>query len=109
MVKQFYFKQFNLACHSFAFSLNVKPFYLTHGYDPIRVLPLQARMDLGVMARKPHSVFPRVSGTGAIPSDCLVLYAGYSLGVFSILGRDTVGLLYSFHPNQPTGLMDWIG
>ena len=30
MIKLFYFKQFNLACHSFALSLNVKQFYVTH-------------------------------------------------------------------------------
>ena len=36
MIKQFYFKQFNSAYHLFAFSLNVKQFYLTHREDPIR-------------------------------------------------------------------------
>ena len=30
MIKQAYFKQFNLACHLFAHSLNVKQFYLIH-------------------------------------------------------------------------------
>ena len=30
MVKQFHFKQFNLACHLFKLSLNVRQFYLTH-------------------------------------------------------------------------------
>ena len=32
MIKQFYFKQFNLACYLFALTLNVKQFYLTHRY-----------------------------------------------------------------------------
>ena len=36
MFKQFYFKQFTLACHSFALSLNVKQFYLTHRSKTIR-------------------------------------------------------------------------
>ena len=30
MIKQFYFKQFNLVYHFVALSLNVKQFYLTH-------------------------------------------------------------------------------
>ena len=30
MIKQFYFKLFNLACNLFTLSLNVKQFYLTH-------------------------------------------------------------------------------
>ena len=30
MIKQFYFKQFNLASHLFAFNVHVKQFYLTH-------------------------------------------------------------------------------
>ena len=30
MIKQFYFKQFSLACHLFVLNLNVKQFYFTH-------------------------------------------------------------------------------
>ena len=55
-----YFKQFNLACHLFAFSLNVKQFYLTDRVvGPYQVLPLQARVDLGVMKIKQYSIFPK--------------------------------------------------
>ena len=48
---------------------------------PYQVLPLQARVDLGAMAMKGLSAFPQSSGiTGTLPSRCLVLYPGYSLG-----------------------------
>ena len=33
MIKQFFFKQFNLACHLFAHSLNVKQFYLSRRWN----------------------------------------------------------------------------
>ena len=59
MNKQFYFKQFNLACHFFALILNVEQFYLTHRYDPIRLQSLRARVDLGAMAMKGYSAFPK--------------------------------------------------
>ena len=44
--------QFNIS-HLFAHSLNVKQFY--------QVLPLQVRVDLGVMAMKVFSTFPKAS------------------------------------------------
>ena len=44
------------------------------------MLPLQARVDLRVMAMKGYSAFPQSSSiTGATPSDCLVTYPGHSL------------------------------
>ena len=36
MIKQFYFKQFTLACHLFALILNVRQFYWIHRKDPFR-------------------------------------------------------------------------
>ena len=34
-------------------------FYLTHREDPYQVLPLRARVDLGAMAMKGYSAFPK--------------------------------------------------
>ena len=43
---------------------------------PYQVLPLQARVDLGVMAMKGYSTFPQSSSiTGTSPSDCFVSYS----------------------------------
>ena len=36
MIKQYYFKQFNLACNLFTLSLNVKQFYLNHRFQSKR-------------------------------------------------------------------------
>ena len=36
MIKQFYFKQFNLVCHLLTHSLTVKQLYLIHRLNPIR-------------------------------------------------------------------------
>ena len=44
------------------------------------MLPLWARLGVGVMAVKRYSAFPKDSGiTRASPSDCLVSYPGHSL------------------------------
>ena len=52
MSKQFYFKQFYLAyVHSFSL--------LDPSIGPYQVLPLQSRVDLGVMAMKGYSAFPK--------------------------------------------------
>ena len=64
MSKQFYFKQFNLA---YLRSLNAKTVNSQkHGlvlFDPLigpyQVLPLQARVDLGSLAMKEYSAFPK--------------------------------------------------
>ena len=39
------------------------------------MLPLQTRVDMGAMATKGYSTFPKAS-----PSDCFVSYLGLSLG-----------------------------
>ena len=52
----------------FVLSLNVKQFYLTHRWDPIKVLPLLTRVNLGAMAMKGYSTFPKA---GTSPSDFL--------------------------------------
>ena len=77
MIKQFYFKQFYLACHLFAHSLNVKQF------DPLirpyQVLRPRARVGQGAMAMKEYSTSPKsYSITGVSPSDYLMLYPGHS-------------------------------
>ena len=41
------------------------------------MLPRRARVDLGAMAMKGYSLFPRITGTS--PSDCLVSYPGHAL------------------------------
>ena len=44
-------------------------------------LIVKNRVDLGAMAMKGYSAFPKSSSTaGTSPSDCLVLYPGHSLG-----------------------------
>ena len=49
MIKQFYLQQFNLVCHLFALS------YLGR----YQVLQLRATVDLGVMAMRVYSAFPK--------------------------------------------------
>ena len=46
------------------------------------MLPIRASVNLGAMAMKGYSVFPKSSSiTGILPSDCLVSYPGHSLQV----------------------------
>ena len=58
MIKQFYFKQFNLACQLFALILNVKQSYLTHKKDQIGCYHF-GPMDLGAMSMKGYAAFPQ--------------------------------------------------
>ena len=44
-----------------------------------QVLPLQTTVDLGVMAKKSTTHYPKPSIIGALPSDCLVSYPEQSL------------------------------
>ena len=60
------------------------------------MLPLQARVDLGVMAMKGYSAFPKATGTS--PSDCLVSYPGHSLEGLTPLQRSSRCILQA----QPT-------
>ena len=46
---------------------------------PYQVLPLQARVDLGVMAMTEYSIFPRATLIGASPSDSLMSYPRHLL------------------------------
>ena len=55
MSEQFYFKQFSLAQEH---SLVLFDPYI----GPYQVLPLWARVDLGVMTMKGYSTFPQISG-----------------------------------------------
>ena len=62
--------------HLFNHGLNIKQFYLTHR----KVLPLWARVDLGVISMKGYSTFPKAPVViRASQSDCLMLYPGQSL------------------------------
>ena len=65
------------------------------------MLPLRARVDLGAMAMKGYSAFPKAPGiAGTSPSDCLVSYPGHSLGGgLTPLQRSSRCILQS----QPTG------
>ena len=68
---------------------------------PYQVLLLQVRVDLGVLAVKGHSTFPKSSSiTGTLPSDCLVSYTGLSPGKGSYLSAE-VQSVYS------TAQADW--
>ena len=44
------------------------------------MLPLRARVDLGAIAIKGYSTFPKYPASGTSPSDCFVSYPGQSLG-----------------------------
>ena len=92
MIKQIQFQtiQFSIS-HLFALSLNVKRSYLT-----FQVLPLLAIVDLGAMAMKEYTIFPRAPLTGGLQSDCLVSYPGHLFvgGVLSLC-RDAVCVFYS--------------
>ena len=68
------------------------------------MLPLWARVDLGAIAMKGYSAFPKAPA-GTSPSDCLVSYPGHSflplcgeaVGVFynpSRLGKQKLGIVY---------------
>ena len=59
MIKLFYLRQFNLACHLFELSLNVS--YI-RPLGPYQVLPSRARVDLGMMAMKEYTAFPKAPG-----------------------------------------------
>ena len=76
MNKQFYFKRFSLV---YVHSLNVKQFYLTHRYDPIRCYHTgqsgPRRDGNEWVLRIPQSS----SITETSPSDCLVPSPGHSL------------------------------
>ena len=69
-------------------------FYLTHKWDPIRVLPLWVRVDLGVMAVEEYFIFSR---TWNSLSDSFVWYPGHPLGRWGFLPlcRDAVDIFYS--------------
>ena len=58
MIKQFNCKQFSRS-HLFVLSLNVKQFYLFQ-IGPCQVLQLWVRVDLGAIAKKRYSTFPKV-------------------------------------------------
>ena len=75
MIKQFNFKQFNLACHLFALSLNVKQFYrtLTGATTPGQSGP-RGNGNEGTLNIPQNSSITRAS-----PSDCLVSYPGHAL------------------------------
>ena len=75
MIKQFYFKKFYLAyiicfaqfkCQIVLFDPLIRPY---------QVLPFRGRVDLGVMAMKGYTIFPK-----APASDYLTSYLGHSLG-----------------------------
>ena len=56
------------------------------------MLPLRARVELGAMAMKGYSAFPKAPA----PSDFLVSYPGHSLGGGVLpLCREAVGVFYS--------------
>ena len=77
MINQFYFKQFNLACHLFALSLNFKEFYLTHRLDPIKCYNSGVGDKIGPRSDGNEGVLRIPHGssiTGGSPSDCLMSY-----------------------------------
>ena len=63
---------------------------------PEQILLLQVRVDLGIIAMKKYSKFPKTLA-GASPSDGLVSYPGHSLGWGSYLPEE-IQLIYSIAP-----------
>ena len=61
------------------------------------MLPLRDRVDLGAMAMKGYSAFPKAPALlETSPSDCLVSYPGHSLGEGSYPSAEgAVGVFYS--------------
>ena len=57
MIKQFYFKQFNLIQVIYSLSSNAKQFYLS--YRPYQVLPLRVSEGLVAMAMKGYFASPK--------------------------------------------------
>ena len=77
---------------------------------PKQALPLQVRVDLGVMAIKEYSTFSQSSRPRASLSDGLVSYPEHSLWWWVLhLCKDAVGIFYSFSwlgcPDQ--GVAGW--
>ena len=66
--------------------------------EPYEVLPLQVRVELGVMAMKVYSTFPQSSMTGASPFDSLLSYPGCVSEEVFPLCRDTLSVFYT--PSQ---------
>ena len=84
MIKQFYFKQLNLACNfHIVFKCQIILFDLLIGY--LLVLPHWVRVDLGAMALKGTLHF---SISGASQSDSLVSYIGHSMERMSYSFRE---------------------
>ena len=73
------------------------------------MLPLQVRVDLGALAIKGYSAFPKSSSiTGTSPSDCLVSYLGHSLvGFFTPLQRSTWCILHLQLTGQICFVSNW--
>ena len=73
--------------HLFAFSWNVKQFYLIYWYDPYRWYLSgqsgpESNGNKGIFCISQNS-----RNTGASPSDCLILYLGFSCGCLTLLQR----------------------
>ena len=93
MIKTFYFKQTTKHIQYIAHSLNVRHFYLTNRYGPIRCY-------FSSITMKEYAGFPKA---GVSPSDYLVPYPGH-LGGFSLLCRDAVSVFYNFSRLAQTGI-----
>ena len=89
--------QFSIS-HLFALSLNVKQFYLTHRQD-YQVLPLQARVDLRVMAIKGYSTFTQTPALLEPHHQIVQCHIQHTCwGSILPLCRDAVSVFYS--PSQ---------
>ena len=111
IIKQFYFKLVNLACHLFALSLKVK------------ILVLMSNCSNGPLdrtlsgAKKPNQSQPGSDGkewvlripqnssiTGTSPSDCFVSFSGHPLGETYSSAENAVTKFYSLCRLSQTGL-----
>ena len=91
----FYFKLFSLP-QTINFRISMLLVLFNPQIGPYQVLPLRARVDLGAMAMKGYSAFPKAPALlEPSPSDCLVSYPGHSLGGVLPLCREAVGVFYS--------------
>ena len=69
--------------------------------EPNQVLPLQARMDLGALAMKGYSTFPKAPALQEPRHQIVLCHFRTLIVVVLTLGKDTVVVFYS--PSRP----DW--
>ena len=67
----------------------------TSWIGPFQVLPLQVRVVQGATVNKGVLRIPQSSRAGALPTDCLMSYAGHFFGGVLPVFRDAVNVFFS--------------